>query len=996
MLRPDASASARPGGLPVRRRRPGDPLAAALRREVRGDVWFDRATRAVYATDASNYRQVPLGIVCPRDAADVAAAVRVCAEHDVPVTGRGAGTSLAGQAVNSGVLLDTSRHMRRIVEIDPERRIARVEPGVVLDDLRRATEAHGLTFGPDPATHAWCTIGGMLGNNACGTHALVAGKTVDNVERLSVVTYGGDALDVGATGWAEITEARTDGPRHRILSGLGELVERHAAAIRAGYPDLRRRVSGYNLDELLPERGTNVARALVGSEGTCVVITEATLQLIHIPAHRRLVVLAYPDVFAAADAVPGLLEHPLLGLEGFDRELIELMRARPLNTEHLGLLPDGGAWLLAEVGGDTDTIADAVVAEFTASLPSDQRWRRFDDVASQARVWQIRESGLGATAIRPDGHHNLEGWEDAAVPPARLGDYLRSVSALWSEFGYTGAWYGHFGDGCVHTRNDFDLRTPAGIARYRAYVERAADLVVSLGGSLSGEHGDGQSRGELLSRMYGPELMAAFREFRSIWDPNGRMNPGKVIDAAPLDANLRHGLEYRISPLARKSRRDGFALVRDGGSLQAAAERCVGVGRCRRDDGGAMCPSYRATRLERHSTRGRARLLAELFQGTATPETWRNEDVREALDLCLSCKSCVVDCPTTVDVATYKAEFLHHYYRGRLRPRTAYALALVPLWLRLATRRPSLANAALRAPVLSSIGQRAAGITRQRPMPQVADPSWRRSPTARDPARRDRMDATVVVWPDTFTDAFAPTHGDDVVAVLEAAGERVAIPSGWACCGRPLYDAGMLSLARGWLRQLVATLDPWTSRGISVVVPEPSCLAAFRDELPAMLPDDPRAARLARLARSPAEQLLARGIDRLAGQVARGPTPERLVLHPHCHARAVKSAAADVELARRLGFEVEPLDAGCCGLAGSFGFRAEHEEISRAIGERQWLPGVRRALEPGGELVIDGFSCATQLRHLSEEASRPLATIVREVIGQVDPPAGAAPSGDRW
>ena len=971
--------------LPVLRRRTGGALSDELGAAVRGDVWFDRATRAVYATDASNYRQVPIGVVCPANADDIIAAMRICAAHDVPVLARGAGTSLAGQAVNEGVILDTSRHMRRILEIDPERRIARVEPGVVLDDLRRATEPFGLTFGPDPATHAWCTIGGMIGNNSCGTHALVAGKTVDNVERLSVVTYGGEAFEVAAWNPAERASIAADGgERARIVAALGGLIDGAANAVRAGFPDLPRRVSGYNLDELLPERGFHVARALVGTESTCVAVTEATLRLIHIPPVRRLVVLAYRDVFAAADAVPALLAHPLLGLEGFDLTLTESMRARPLNVEHLALLPDGGAWLFAELGGDTDAEADEATSAFVASLPVGQLSRRVDDAATQRALWLVRESGLGATAIRANGVHNLEGWEDGAVPPARLGEYLRGITALWAEFGYSGAWYGHFGQGCVHTRNDFDLRTPEGLRRYRAYVERAADLVVSLGGSLSGEHGDGQSRGELLPRMFGPELMDAFHAFKSIWDPRGRMNPGKIVDPYPLDTNLRHGPDYRASALAdAPSSSGGFAFRRDQGSLQVATERCVGVGRCRRDDAGVMCPSYRVTREERHSTRGRAKLLGEMFQGDATPETWRNEDVREALDLCLSCKGCAVDCPTGVDVATYKAEFLHHYYRRRLRPRAAYALGLIPWTARLATRMPRLVNAALAAPVLGYVARRVGGITTRRPLPRFAARSWRRSDLVRE--RLDRADATVVVWPDTFTNAFTPGVGDNTVAVLEAAGDRVAVPSAWGCCGRPLYDSGMLGTATGWLRRLVETLDPWTSRGIPVVVPEPSCLAAFRDELPGLLGGDARAMRLAGLARSPAEHLLASGgaqrlseamakADRMAGEI---------VVHAHCHARASKAAVADLELARCLGFVADAVDAGCCGLAGSFGFRAEHEQLSRRIGEEMWLPAIDRELarrSPDAELIVDGFSCATQLAHLRGAPAQGLLAAIRRSL----------------
>jgi len=956
-------------------------LARDLRATVRGDVWFDRATRAVYATDASNYRQVPLGIVCPLDADDVASALRVCAEHDAPVLARGAGTSLAGQAVNVAVIVDTSRHMRRILEIDPERRLARVEPGVVLDDLRREAEAYGLTFGPDPATHAWCTIGGMVGNDSCGTHALVAGRTVDNIEGLRVVTYGGEAFRFGSHGGLA---ADTQGPSPRVLASLADLVERYADAVRSGYPALPRRVSGYNLDELLPERGSNVARSLVGSESTCVVVTEATVRLVHIPAHRRLIVIAYPDVFAAADAVPSLLRHPLLGLEGFDDAMVESMRARPLNVEHLALLPPGGAWLLAELGGDTDAEADERAAALLATLPSDVVSRRFDDAESQRRIWLVRESGLGATAIRPDGTHNFEGWEDAAVPPERLGDYLRAITALWAEHGYSGAWYGHFGQGCVHTRNDFDFASAEGLARYRAYVERAADLVVSLGGSLSGEHGDGQSRGELLSRMYGPELVEAFRAFKAIWDPRGRMNPGKLIDAYPLDADLRHGPAHRDSPLAVVVPARDFAFARDQGSLQRAAERCVGVGRCRRADAGVMCPSYRATYEERHSTRGRARLLAEMFQGEVTPESWRNDDVLDALELCLSCKGCTVDCPTGVDVATYKAQFLSRYYAGRIRPRSAYALGLFPLSARLATRVPRVANGVLAAPILGSLLRRMGDVTERRTLPRFAVPSWRRSATVRQ--RLDRLDASVVVWPDTFTDAFSPGAGDDVVAVLEAAGERVAIPSGWACCGRPLYDSGMLGVARRWLRSLIDVLEPWASRDIPVVVVEPSCLAAFRDELSGLLGDDPRARRLADMARSPAEHLL-RGdrVDRLLAARSPETTLGSIAIHPHCHARASHAASADATLARALGYDVRSIDAGCCGLAGSFGFRAEHEALSRRIGEEQWLVAIRDALASKADvsLLIDGFSCATQLRHLSDIQAQPLMSRVRRDMNLV-------------
>ncbi|MGC8635365.1 MAG: FAD-binding and (Fe-S)-binding domain-containing protein [Candidatus Limnocylindrales bacterium] len=976
-------------------------LEADLRRALRGEVRFDAASRAVYATDSSNYRQIPIGIVFPRDHEDVVAALRVCAEHDAPVLARGTGTSLAGQACNAAVILDTSRYLTRILEIDPEARTARVEPGVVLDDLRRAAEAYGLTFGPDPATHAWCTLGGMIGNNSCGSHALFAGKTVDNVERLQVVLYGGETLEFGAYDEAAYAAAlAADGRLGEVLGGLRAISDRYGALVRERYPDIPRRVSGYNLDQLLPEHGFHVARSLVGSESTCAVITEATLRLTISPRHRRMVVLGYPDIFAAADAVPSLLRHPLLALEGFDVTLTDQMRARPLNVEHLPLLPEGRGWLIAELGSNDPAEADARTEAFLTDLPAEVTWRRYDDVSRQARVWLVRESGLGATAITTEGRRNHEGWEDAAVAPEKLGAYLRAITALWAEFGYHGAWYGHFGQGCVHTRNNFDFSSPAGVAAFRAYIERAADLVVSLGGSISGEHGDGQARGELLGRMYGPELLEAFRAFRAVFDPRGRMNPGKLIDARPLDADLRFGPTYRRSTLGPSHFRFGAA----GTSLQAAAERCVGVGACRRDDAGSMCPSYRATRDERHSTRGRAKLLVELFQGEITPASWHNEDVRAALDLCLSCKGCATDCPTGVDMATYKAEFLSHYYAGRLRPRSMYAFALLPWALRLAAPVTPLANALLGAPGLGRLVRRAAGVTTERPAPRLARVPFRRSALAA--THRDRADASVVVWPDTFTDAFTPTAAEDLIAVLEAAGERVAVPSRWACCGRTLYDAGMLALARRTLAQLLDVLDPWIAAGVPVVVPEPSCLSAFRDELPALLWRDPRSARLASLARSPAEQLLASpGFAALLDRRVRSPgqTPPRLapgevgehadrdvpsvesrgrvVVHPHCQGRAAGLPASDRALLERLGFTPEILDAGCCGLAGSFGYSHEHEALSRRIGEEQWLPRVRAAVEPGDPLVIDGFSCTMQLSHLSELHSTPLISLIRQSLG---------------
>ncbi len=944
-------------------------LERALTAAVRGDVRFDDATRAVYATDSSNYRQVPLGVVLPRDHEDVVTVLRLCADHDAAVVGRGAGTSLAGQACNVAVVVDLSRYLTSIIDIDPVARTARVQPGVVLDDLRRAAEVHGLTFGPDPATHAWCTLGGMIGNNSCGTHALFAGKTVDNVESLRVVSYGGETLDVGSYDDAAYAEVVAAGGRlASILGGLREIGRRNEALVAERFPAIDRRVSGYNLDQVLPGKPLDVAKLLVGTESTCVLVTEATLRLVVSPPERRLVVLGYPDIYLAADAVPSLLAHPLLGLEGFDVTLTDQMRAHGLHTGSLEALPAGRGWLLAELGGDSAADADARTDAFIAALPSAVSHVRADTFPDQQRFWAIRESGLGATAIRTDGAHNSEGWEDAAVAPEKLGKYLRGISALWDEYGYSGAWYGHFGQGCVHTRNNFDLHTPEGLRDFRSFIERAADLVVSLGGSISGEHGDGQARGELLERMYGPELVDAFRQVKALFDPRGRMNPGKLVDPYPFDTNLRLGSSYLQNKQLLPT---FFSFGNDAGSLQHAAERCVGVGRCRRDDTATMCPSYRVTRDEVHSTRGRAKLLVEMFQGETTAASWRNDDVRDALDLCLSCKGCAVDCPTHVDMATYKAEYLAHYYQRRIRPRVMYALGLIPWAARVATRVPRVANRVISMPLV----RRIVGVTTQRPAPQFAATSLRRSKPAR--SRAAVADATVVVWPDTFTDAYRPAAALDLIAVLENFGERVVLPANWACCGRPLYDMGMLALARRTLTGLLDVLQPWIERGIPVIVLEPSCLAAFRDELPALLSDDPRAGVLASLARSPAEHLLG-----LLPEVV-GPEPaERAVVHPHCHQRALGAAvtAADVEVLRRTGLDVTTLDAGCCGLAGSFGFDSEHEALSREIGD-QWVPKVRAALDGDARLVVDGFSCTMQLDHLGGPASEPLPSLVRRRLG---------------
>ncbi|HEY3171566.1 MAG TPA: FAD-binding and (Fe-S)-binding domain-containing protein, partial [Thermoanaerobaculia bacterium] len=729
-----------------------DPgLERALKRAIRGEVRFDPGSRALYATDSSNYRQVPIGVVVPRDRNDVLETLALCRRFGAPILGRGAGTSLAGQCCNVAVVLDTSKYFHRILELDAVSKTARVEPGAVLDDLRDAAERHGLTFGPDPATHAYCTLGGMIGNNSCGVHSVMAGKTDDNVEELEVVSGDGTLVNVGRTSDADFARIVSEGGRRaEIYTKLRDLRDRFAPLIRARYPAIPRRVSGYNLPYLLPEHNFDLARALVGSEGTCAFVLEAKLRLVWSPPARVLAVLGYRDVFAAADAVPEILEHRPIGLEGFDEGLMSDMERIGLFPENRRLLPEGRGWLLVEMGAAEPREALAAanrVVESVTSRGGAVSSRVFDRREEAARVWQVRQAALGATAHVPGSPLTWEGWEDAAVAPEKLGSYLRGLRALLDRYGYSGDLYGHFGQGCVHTRTDFDLVSADGVAKFRAFIYDAADLVIAHGGSISGEHGDGQSRAELLPKMFGPELVGAFREFKAIWDPDGLMNPGKIVDAFRADENLRHsGKRPHALP------NPAFAYANDAGDFSRALQRCVGVGECRRSKGGTMCPSYMVTREEKHTTRGRARLLDEMLRGEILTGGWREESVRQALDLCLACKGCKSDCPVGVDVAAWKAEFLYRYYRGRLRPAAAYSMGFIDRWARLASAAPMFANFLTQTPGFAALAKMLGGIAPERGLPRFARETFRSWFARHRPAGNGGR--RVLLFPDTFTNHF--------------------------------------------------------------------------------------------------------------------------------------------------------------------------------------------------------------------------------------------------
>ncbi|MFB6391978.1 FAD-binding and (Fe-S)-binding domain-containing protein [Polymorphospora lycopeni] len=962
-------------------------LAADLRAEVDGEVRFDAGSRAAYSTDASNYRQVPLGVVVPRTVEAAVAAVAVCRRHHAPLVSRGGGTGLAGQSTNTAVVLDWSKYCHRVLEVDTDARTCLVEPGIVLDQLNARLRPTGLEYGPRPATHDHCTIGGMIGNNSCGSTAQRTGKVVDNVVELEVLLYDGTRMWVGATGDAEYDRIQRDGGRKaEIYRQLRALCDEYGADIRARYPHIPRRVSGYNLDSLLPEKDFHVAQALVGSESTLVTVLRARLRLVPVVKANAIVFLSYPDIATAADDVPQVLEHRPIALEGIDDKLVDLERRKHLHPRALHDLPEGGAWLMVQLGADTPQEARTAADRLIDAMRRDggPRVHEFADPVDEKRMWAVRESALGATARMPDSDHTWPGWEDSAVAPDRLGAYLRGLQRLFEEYGYQGAsLYGHFGQGCVHTSIPFRLRSADGVRRFRSFLERAADLVASHGGSFSGEHGDGQARGELLPRMYGERLTRAFGQLKAIFDPDDRMNPGKIMPPYPLDSNLRLGVDYDHGEVETM-----FAYPDDDGKFGDAVLRCVGVGKCRRHEGGVMCPSYMVTREEEHSTRGRARLLFEMLDGTGRGGTigdgWRSTAVRDALDLCLACKGCRADCPVNVDMATYKAEFLSHHYAGRLRPRSHYSMGWLPVVAAAAGLAPRAVNAAAHAPGLGRLAKLAGGIDPRRDIPVFAAESFQRWFARRTPAG-DGSRGEVVLWPDTFNNRFHPAVGRAAVEVLEAAGWRVRVPGRTVCCGLTWISTGQLGVARRVLRRTVDTLRPYLRAGTRVVGLEPSCTAVFRSDAHELFPGDDDFTRLREQTVTLAELLH----DHSPGW--RPPrVPARALVQTHCHHHAILGTAADRAVLAAVGVDADLLDSGCCGLAGNFGFERGHYEVSQACAERVLLPAVRGAAATD-VILADGFSCRTQVEQGAAGGRSPihLAELLRAGLhdGSVpDPP----------
>ncbi|MGA8087868.1 MAG: FAD-binding and (Fe-S)-binding domain-containing protein [Terracidiphilus sp.] len=985
-------------------------LEARLKSRLRGDVLFDAGSRALYATDASNYRQLPIGVILPRDGADVEAALEACRALGAAVLPRGGGTSLSGQCANVAVVFDFSRYMNGLTSIDPTAKLAVVQPGIVLDRLREAAENHHLTYAPDPATHSRCTLGGMIGNNSCGVHGLLGGKTVDNVESLDIVLYDGTRMTVGRSSQEELESIiRAGGRKGEIYAGLKRIRDQYGDMVRSRFPRIPRRVSGYNLDELLPENGFNVARALVGSEGTCATVLSATLNLTASPPFRVLTVLGFDDPFVAADAVPLTLEHKPIGLEGFDHLLVEFMRRKGLALKELDQLPPGIGFLLVEMGAWS---ADEAQSKAEALTRDCRCWpnppvAHICTPAEAASVWYVRESALGAVVFVPGEPDRWEGWEDAAVPPEKLGAYLRSITSLMAEYGYSSPLYGHYGQGCVHMRINFDFRSEKGLRDFREFLDRATDVVLGFGGSLSGEHGDGQARAALLPKMFGPELMRAFRDFKALWDPDNRMNPGKLMDAVrvydPIE-NLRKGIESDVQAgeSAGVDIKPHFAFARDEGSLEHATERCVGVGACRKTDNDVMCPSYRATGDEKHSTRGRAHLLWEMLAGSLRAEGYQSKAVHEALDLCLSCKACKTECPVQVDMAAYKAEFLAQHYKGRVHPARHYVFGFADKLARFGSMAPGITNGILTGALTSPIIKRIAGVASERALPRLARSSfvsghdfsespqtglrpWGGLSRAENAANKSAAAAPagmstkrqVFLWPDTWNNYYHPQTLVAAETVLSGAGFDVQTAKGHMCCGRPLYDFGFLDQARAYLDDVLRRLAREIDAGMPFIFLEPSCASVFKDELLEFFPKHERAERMSKQVWLLADWLAAEAPEWVPGWLEGA----HVLVHGHCHHKAVFGGpGSEIALLKRAGANVEVIKAGCCGMAGPFGFEAEKYEVSKRIASDGLMPAVDSA-GPLTVILADGFSCREQIQQLGHKQALHFAELLARSCG---------------
>lgn len=997
-MRPDQPAESKPGG-PTRFRRL-DP--SVYQREARTGLRRDMTTRAAYTSDASIFRRVPQAVLEPKSVADIRDGLAIARAHGWSVISRGGGTSVAGNAIGTGLIIDTSRYFNRIIDIDTQNRTATVEPGVVCDKLREAAAHYGLTYGPDPSTHSRCTIGGMVANNACGSHSVAYGTAASNLVSVTMMLANGK----------EVTFARGGCDDGGIDKALRQLVADNEERINQELGRFPRQVSGYGLHYLTQEHGFDTAKALAGSEGTTGIITRLTVKLVKPPQAKALAVLAFDTVYAAAAAAPKLRLPQVTTIEGMGGDLLDALRSKNGQHNAGANLPGNrkgltaGGWLYCEVGADTPEAARQRARDIATAVDTLDHVV-VTDPQDMAALWRIREAAAGVVTRLPDGGEAWPNWEDSAVPPENLADYLRELYALMDKHALRGIPFGHFGEGCVHVRISFDFATPAGIATFEAFMNEAAELVAAHGGSLSGEHGDGRARSALLDRMYSPAMLELFAQFKDIFDPGNLFNPGVLVHPDALADALRLSPGQRALELTPV-----HAFGADRGSMVNAVNRCVGVSACRSDDD-AMCPSFQITGDEVHSTRGRARLLSEMFRGESLPDGYRSEEVREALDLCLSCKACASECPVNVDMATLKAEFLHHHYKSRLRPMAHYVMGWLPLAGYLAHRVPGLPGVidkAMATPVLARVIARLGGLDTARPLVRFAPTSLRKwlarhaapsAPTAAAPSAPtvgaltgagpgaastaangvSRQRNTVVLWPDSFNSSLDNSPATAAIEVLEALGYRVEIPREFVCCGLTWHSTGQLTAAKRVLAHTAKVMRPYLDRGLPVIGLEPSCTVMLAHEAPG-LHSDPDIARLAQATVSFAQFIAPVLKEKLAtGEVTLAGTHARTALTQiHCHEKSLGDPQHTSALLEALGITQDDIATGCCGLAGNWGFEKGHAVMSMALGERELFPKARAAAAAGDFVLADGFSCRTHITQGTDVQARHIAQVVRELL----------------
>jgi FAD/FMN-containing dehydrogenase/Fe-S oxidoreductase len=955
-------------------------LYEELRRVIDGEVRFDPYSKSLYSTDASMYQMEPIGVVIPRHQGDVIATVDVARRHQVPVLPRGGGTSLAGQTVGRAVVMDFSKYMNQILEVNTEEGWARVQPGVIQDEFNAYLRPLGFLFGPDTSTSNRATIGGMTGNNSAGSHSIVYGKTIDHVLELSVVLSDASTTVLKALDKADL-EAKSKGGslEHRIYRAVQRTVAANREEIQRRYPSIQRRVSGYNLDAFVRNGEFNLAKVVVGSEGTLAVVTEAKVRIVPRPKATAVCVVHFDDLVASTEASEEILACDPYAIEMVDRMVISLTRgAGELGRLMTFIDGDPEALLVAEFRGDTPAEAQAKSEQMIGRLQAKgmgYAYVRAYTPQEQGRVWRVRKAGLGLL-MRVEGERKPIAFvEDTAVDPVKLPEFLRRFKKIIDDHGTSAGYYGHASVGCLHIRPLVNLKEEKEIELMTSITKEISDLVLEFEGAMSGEHGDGLARSHLNKKLFGPQLYRAFQDIKQAFDPLNIMNPGKIVNAPPMTENLRYGTEYRTVEL-----KTHFSFEQEGG-FASAVERCIGVGECRKKLDGTMCPSYMVTLEEEHSTRGRANALREALSGRLPEEELTSPRMYEVLDLCLECKGCKAECPINVDMAKLKYEFLAHYYEAHGTPLRARLFAnierLNQVGCALAPLSTSIANLGVSRWFMEKI----VGIDRRRSLPPFARQTFERWFRKRVPMTGGSAQGRVILFHDTFMNYNYPEIGKAAVAVLERAGYEVMLVAK-KCCGRPMISKGMLEEARANAIHNVNLLAPYAEQGIPIIGCEPSCILTLRDEYPDLVSDKRVEAVAAKsfMIEEFLAQLQAQGKLSIAFKDVR----RKLLLHGHCHQKALIGTGPSLSVLRLPpGFEVEEVDSGCCGMAGSFGFEHEHYDISRAIGSRRLFPAVEakiRATNGDFDVVAAGVSCRQQVEHFTGKRPKHLVEVLAEAL----------------